>query len=97
MRAQVSTTATSEGYQGFFLKDFMGVVTVPTAGSDKLATLEVNYYAWTSCCHGQRQWALDLSELLLNFNLHCQQALTDCSFYLLCLRMNTILVGKGGK
>ena len=75
----------------------MGVVMVLMVSSDELVTLEVNYYDWTSCCHGQRQWVLDLSELIPNYNLHCQPVPTDCLFQLLCLRVNTILVGKGGE
>ena len=86
------------GIPGIFPKTLVGVVTVQMIGSDELATLRANYYAWTSCCHDQRQWVLDLSELLSNYNLYHQQAWTDyLLFYLSCSRMNTILVGKGGE
>ena len=61
------------GIPGIFpKKTFMGVVMVLMVSSDELATLEVNYYIWTSCCHGQRQWALGLSELISNYNLYHQ-------------------------
>ena len=64
MRAQVSTTATSGEYQGFFPKKLLGVI-VLMVGSDELVTLVVNYAM-------VRQWALDLSELISDYNLHHQ-------------------------
>ena len=59
------------GISGIFPKSFHGCNSYDGRFRN-LATFRVNYYAWTSCCHGQRQWALDLSELLSNDNLHHQ-------------------------
>ena len=75
----------------------MGVVMVSMVSSDELATLEVNYYVWTSCSHGQRQWALDFSELLSNYNLHHQQALTDCLFVFIMFEDEHYFSRKGGE